>query len=204
MSQGKSTNSPLGKTDPSRDTDSQHKATTLSGQQQSLSAISQAADAPVTLSTAKSTLAASSRQLQPPQPSHLVALDRQASPQPSSSASHQASASLTLPSTRQSGSAFTAHASALLTQQSSSASAKADQLTGSGSAITPRQRRDPSPAELALAKQKSLAAGVAAPHAHAFVLSPGKTKDPLVAEPRLIKHQSGASKVLHNRRLMLC
>ena len=197
MLQGK--RSPLGKPDPSRDIDSQPKSSTLSGQQQILPAVSQTADFPVSL-TADSTLAASSRQLQPPLPNKLVASGKQASLQQSSLASHQAPTSLTLPSTRQSGSASTtAQPDVLMAKQLSSASAKAGQLTGSGSAVSPRQRRDPSPAELAIAKQKSLAAGAAVPVAEdtqAFVPSPRQKRDPSPAELGLIRHQSDTSKVL--------
>ena len=200
MLQGK--RSALDKPYPSRDIDSQPKSTTLSGQQQSFPAVSQAAGAPVTLSAAHSMLAASSGQLQPSLPNKLVMPGKQASLQQSSLAS-QASVSLTVPSARPSGSASTTKlAEGLMDQQLPSASAKADQLTGSGS---PRQRRDPSPAELALAKQKSLAAGAAAPvteDAQAFVLSPRQKRDPSPAELGLIRHQSGTSKVLHNGHFM--
>lgn len=208
MLQGKG--SPVGKPDPSRDTDSRPKSATLSGQQQSLPAVSQAADVPVSLAAAHSTLAASPRQLQPPLPSELVAgkSGRQASLQQSSLASHQASASLALPSTRQPGSASTtAQTAGLMAKQLSSASADAGQLSGSGSAVSPRQRRDPSPAELALAKQKIMATGAAAPvieDTQAFVLSPRQKRDPSPAELGLIRHQSGTSKVLHHRHLMSC
>lgn len=206
MLQGK--RSPLGKPDPSRDIDSQPKSSTLSGQQQILPAVSQTADFPVSLTAADSTLAASSRQLQPPLPNKLVASGKQASLQQSSLASHQAPTSLTLPSTRQSGSASTtAQPDVLMAKQLSSASAKAGQLTGSGSAVSPRQRRDPSPAELAFAKQQSLAAGAAVPVAEdtqAFVPSPRQKRDPSPAELGLIRHQSDTSKVLHNRQLMYC
>lgn len=202
--------SPVGKPDPSRDIDSQPKSTTLSGQQQSLPPVSQAADVPVSLTAAHSMLAAASRQLQPPLHSELAAgkSDKQASLQQSSLSSHQASASLTLPFTRQPGSASTtAQTAGLMAEQLPSASAKAGQLTGSGSAVFPRQRRDPSPAELALAKQKSLATGAATPvteDTQAFVLSPRQKRDLSPAELGLIRHQSGTSKVVHNRRLMCC
>ena len=159
------------------------------------------------LTAAHSTLAASSGQLQPPLPNTLVMSGKQASLQQSSLAS-QASASLTVPSARLSGSATTpTKADGLMHQQLPSASAKAGQLTGSGSAVSPRQKGDPSPAELALAKQKSLAAGAAGPvteDAQAFVLSPRHKRDPSPAELGLIRHQSSTSKVLHNRHFMCC
>ena len=192
----------MGKADPSSDAASKH---TPSGQQQSLPAVSQAAAAPPILLAAHSALAASPSQLQDPLPSKLATSGKQALLQPSALVLHQTSASINLPSTRQPGPASAvAQADGLMAKELSSASAKAGELTGPGSVTSPRQRRDPSPAELAIAKQKSLGAGAAAPvteDAQAFVLSPRQERDPSPAELALIRHESSTSKVLHNADL---
>ena len=197
MLQGKGARSPPGKTDALGDMNSKHVSP---GQQHSLAAVSQAAAAPVTLTAAHSALAASPRQLQDSSPAG-VAFGKQALLQPSAVASHQASAGPALPPARQAGSATAAaQVDGLMTKQMSSASVPSGQLRASAFASPSRQRRDPSPAELALAKQTSVgspASGIQE-NAQAFVLSPRTTRDPSPAELGLIRHQSSTSMVLHH------
>lgn len=197
MLQGKGARSSLGKTDPLGDMTSKQMS---SGQQQSFSAVPQAAAPPVTLTAAHSALAASPRQeRQDPSPSKLAS-GKQAPLQSLALASHQSSTPLPLPSARQVGSAAgAAQADGLMTKPQSSASVQSSQLTSSDSASYSRQRRDPSPAELALAKQKSVGSPATSvqENAPAFVLSPCQKRDPSPAELGLIRHQSGTSMVQH-------
>ena len=96
---------------------------------------------------------------------------------------------------------------ATLTSQQSQLSAQSVQLMQSTSAISPRLKRDPSPAEVAIAKQTSLGPGVAAAvteDAQAFVLSPRQKRDPSPAELGLIRHKSDAAAVQLSRYCVLC
>lgn len=194
MLQAKDARSPLGKTDPLVDMTSKQMS---SGQQQSFAAVPQAAAVPVTLTPARSALAASPRQLQDPLPSELAS-GKQAPLQSLALASHQSSTPLALPSARQVGSAAGAAQAHGLTKPLSSV--QSSQLTSSDAASPSRQRRDPSPAELALAKQKSLGSPNASAQdsAQAFVLSPRQKRDPSPAELGLIRHQSGTSVGQHH------
>ena len=182
--------SPLGKASSLDDRDSQLNSSVTQEQQQGLSAVSQAPALPVAAHSA-----ALLRQPQDQSPAEMKSAQH-VPLHPSLTALSKDPASLSTISGQIHMPQATAQGLALTVSQ---ASAQAAQLTSSASAISPRLRRNPSPAELVIAKQKPLAQGAPAAvstDAQAFVLSPRQKRDPSPAELGLIRHQSASPRVL--------
>lgn len=192
MLQVKGAKSPLGKTSSLADKDNILISSVTQEQQQGLSAVTQASTLPVVAHRA-----ALLRQQQDQSPAELDSAQHVLL-QPSPTALLSRPASLRTTSGQAQMPLATAQAKGSAPNVSQT-SAQAAQLTHSAFAISPRLRRDPSPAELATAKQKSLGLGdsiAVITDAQAFVLSPRQKRDPSPSELGLIRHQSASPRVL--------